>query len=181
MFYIERSILGPVLCSDIHDCLATTADGEAAWTRDGSDALAFHTKEEAEEYCRTHGYSLDTPSKECEPRYMVVEEIRIPEVNSLAEKYGLPVSESEMFLVWGTADYRIRLVLNTDLHSRQNYVYVVGAKLVHVVHGGMASETVMDEIHNPSYQQLDEFIAKCNSKVSKEIAGQCGVCSPHGK
>lgn len=180
MFYIERSVPGPVLCSDIHDCLAKTADGKAAWTRDGSYALAFHTKEEAEDYCRKHGYSLDMPSKECAPRYMVVEEIRISEAKSLAEKYGILVRDSEMFLVWGTADYRIRLVMNTDLHTHQNYAYIVGAKLVHVVHGGMASETVMDEIHNPSYQQLDEFIAKCNHIVSKEIAGLGGVCRPHG-
>lgn len=162
MFYIERNVLGPVLCSDLHDCLAATADGEAAWTSDGRNALAFHTREEAEAYCRTHGYCLGMPYKEFEPRYMIVEEIRIADAKSIAEKHGLLVGESERFLVWASADYQIRLVLNTDLHTHQNYVYVVGAKLVHVVHGDNASETVIDEIHNPSYQQLDEFISKCN-------------------
>jgi hypothetical protein len=92
---------------------------------------------------------------------MIVEEIRIAEAKSIAEKHGLLVGESEKFLGWESSDYQIRLVLNTDLHTRQNYVYVVGAKLVHVVHGDNVSETVIDEIHNPSYQQLDEFIFKC--------------------
>ena len=160
MFYIERSVPGPVLCSDLHDCLAATADGKAVWTRDGSYALAFHTKEEAEEYCRTHGYSLDIPCKEFEPRYMIVEEIRMAEAKAIAEKHGLLAGKSDKFFALGSADYQIRLVLNTDLHTHQNYVYVVGAKFVHVVNGENASENVIDEIHNPSYQQLGEFISK---------------------
>jgi hypothetical protein len=56
--------------------------------------------------------------------------------------------------------------MNTDIekapyNTRQKYEYVVGARLVKTIHGGNASTTIIEEIHNPSYKQLDEFVAKC--------------------
>ena len=48
MFYIERSLTGPCLCSDLHDCLGMDSEG-LGWYRNGSKALAFPTKEEAED------------------------------------------------------------------------------------------------------------------------------------
>lgn len=160
MFYIERSITGPCLCSDIHDCMCVTPDGKITWTRDGSQAIAFLTKDEAEEYCRSHGFSLEPVAHEWDPRYMIVEEIRLPEVRDIADKHGILFDDADRFISWGAADYRIQIVRNTDVStsqstSSQKYVYVVGARLIQEV------QNVIEEIHNPSYTQLDEFVAKC--------------------
>lgn len=160
MFYIERSITGPCLCSDIHDCMCVAADGKITWTRDGSQAHAFLTKDEAEEYCRSHGFSLEPVAHEWDPRYIIVEEIRLPEVRDIADKHGILFDAADRFISWGAADYRIQIVRNTDVStspstSSQKYVYVVGARLIQDV------QDVIEEIHNPSYKQLDEFVAKC--------------------
>ncbi len=166
MFYIERSITGPCLCSDIHDCMCVASDGKITWTRDGSQARAFRTKEEAEEYCRSHGFSLEPVAHECDPRYIIVEEIRLPEVRCIADKYGILFDDAEHFISWGASDYCIQIVRNTDVSTfpftcSQKYVYVVGARLIQKVHGHPVSQNVIEEIHTPSYKQLDEFVAKC--------------------
>ena len=163
MFYIERSITGPILCSDIHDCLCIAPDGKITWIRDGSQSSAFQTKEEAEEYCHSHGFSLEPVAYECDPRYMIVEEIRLPEVRGIADKHGILFDDADRFISWGTDDDSIQIVRNTDVSTfpytrSQKYVYVVGARLVQKDHG---KPVVIEEIHNPSYKQLDEFVAKC--------------------
>lgn len=165
MFYIERSCTGPLLCSDTHYCLGMDSEG-LGWFSNGSKALAFPTKEEAEEFCATHNLSLDHTGGEYDPRYIVVEELRLPEVKDIADKYGLLFRDTDVFITWGAQDYRIRIVMNTDIekapyNTRQKYEYVVGARLVKTIHGGNASTTIIEEIHNPSYKQLDEFVAKC--------------------
>lgn len=165
MFYIERSVTGPILCSDLHDCLGMDSRG-LGWFRDGSKGMAFHTKEEAEAFCKSHKLSLDADKNGYEPRYVIVEEIRLPEVQDIAEKYGALWHDNELFIVWGKEDYRVQIVRNTDIATRpyttyQDYEYVVGARLVQTTHGRKASKTIIEEIHNPSYKQLDEFVAKC--------------------
>jgi len=163
MFYIERSCTGPLLCSDTHYCLGMDSEG-LGWYSNGSKALAFPTKEEAEEFCATHNLSLDHTGGEFDPRYIVVEELRLPEVKDIADKYGLLFRDTDVFITWGAQDYRIRIVMNTDVVAsphHQHYEYVVGARLVKTIHGGNASKAIIEEIHNPSYKQLDEFVAKC--------------------
>ena len=161
MFYIERSVKGPCLCSDLHDCLGMSSKG-LGWFRDGSIALAFPTKEEAEAFCKSHKLNLDADKNGYEPRYVIVEEIRLPEVQDIAAKYGALWHDNELFIVWGKEDYRVQIVKNTDVAVRpQSYEYVVGARLVQTTHGRNASKTIIEEIHNPSYKQLDEFVAKC--------------------
>ena len=110
--------------------------------------------------------SLDHTGGEFDPRYIVVEELRLPEVKDIADKYGLLFRDTDVFITWGAQDYRIRIVMNTDIekapyNTRQKYEYVVGARLVKTTHGRNASNTIIEEIHNPSYKQLDEFVAKC--------------------
>lgn len=163
MFYIERSVQGPCLCSDLHDCFGMDSSG-LGWFRDGSYAVAFPTKEEAEAFCKSHKMSLDADTHGYEPRYVIVEEIRLPEVQDIAAKYGALWHDSELFIVWGKEDYRVQIVKNTDVvksTNPQHYEYVVGARLVQTMHGRKASKTTIEEIHNPSYKQLDEFVAKC--------------------
>lgn len=163
MFYIERSVQGPCLCSDLHDCLGMDSEG-LGWYRNGSKALAFPTKEEAEEFCKSHKLNLDCDKKEFGPRYVIVEELRLPEVKDITDKYGLLFRDTDVFITWGAQDYRIRIVMNTDVVAsprHQNYEYVVGARLIKTIHGGNASTTIIEEIHNPSYKQLEEFVAKC--------------------
>lgn len=168
MFYIERSVKGPFLCSDLHECLGMNSKG-IGWFRDGSIALAFPTKAEAEAFCKSHKLSLDADKNGYEPRYVIVEEIRLPEVQDIAEKYGALCNGNELFLVWGEEDFRVQIVKNTDVSTfpftcSQTYEYVVGARLVKITHGSNASKTIIEEIHNPSYKQLDEFVAKCVSE-----------------
>lgn len=177
MFYIERSVKGPCLCSDLHDCLGMSSKG-LGWFRDGSIALAFPTKEEAEAFCKSHKFILDADKNGYEPRCVIVEEIRLPEVQDIADKYGLLFRGTDVFITWGAQDYRIRIVMNTDVAKfpftrSQKYEYVVGARLIRTVHGTDASPTVIEEIHNPSYKQLDEFVAKC---VHEHKVG----CAPQG-
>ena len=163
MFYIERSLTGPCLCSDLHDCLGMDSEG-LGWYRNGSKALAFPTKEEAEDFCKSHKLNLDCDKNEFGPRYVIVEELRLPEVKDIADKYGLLFRDTDVFITWGAQDYRIRIVMNTDVVTsprHQHYEYVVGARLVKITHGSNASETIIEEIHNPSYKQLDEFVSKC--------------------
>lgn len=165
MFYIERSVKGPCLCSDLHDCLGMSSNG-LGWFRDGSIALAFPTKEEAEAFCKSHKLSLDADKNGYEPRYVIVEEIRLPEVQDIAAKYGALWHDNELFIVWGKEDYRVQIVKNTDIEqppykTHQHYEYVVGARLIQVTHGSKASKKIIEEIHNPSYKQLEEFVAKC--------------------
>ena len=166
MFYIESSCTGHFMCSDTHYCLGLKETGELMWTRDGSKALAFPTKEDAEEFCSTHKLSLYHNGGEFDARYVVVEELRFPEVQDIAAKYGLLSHDTTVFITWGAKDYRIRIVMGTDVStfpitSSQKHEYVVGARLVQTTHGRNASQTVIEEIHNPSYKQLDEFVAKC--------------------
>ena len=165
MFYIERSVQGPCMCSDLHDCLGMDSRG-LGWFRDGSYAMAFPTKEEAEAFCKSHKMSLDVDKKSYEPRYVIVEELRIPEIQDIADKYGLLFHDTDVFITWGAQDYRVQIVRNTDVSKfpftrSQKYEYVVGARLVKIKHGSNASKTIIEEIHNPSYKQLDEFVAKC--------------------
>lgn len=165
MFYIERSEKGPFMCRDLHDCLGMSSKG-LGWFRDGSIALAFPTKDEAEAFCKSHNLSLDADKNGYEPRYVIVEEIRLPEVQDIAAKYGALCNGNELFLVWGEEDFRVQIVKNTDVSQfpftcSQTYEYVVGARLVKITHGSNASKTIIEEIHNPSYKQLDEFVAKC--------------------
>ena len=164
MFYIERSCTGPFLCSDTHYCLGMDSEG-LGWFRNGSKALAFQTKEEAEEFCSTHKLSLDRTGGELDPRYIVVEELRLPEIQDIADRHGALLHDNELFIVWGKEDYRVQIVRNTDvgtMYTRgQRYEYIVGARLVKTTHGSKASKTIIEEIHNPSYKQLDEFVAKC--------------------
>ena len=163
MFYIERSLTGPCLCSDTHYCLGMDSEG-LGWFSDGSKAIAFPTKEEAEAFCKSHKLNLDADKNGYEPRYVIVEELRLPEVKDIADKYGLLSRDTDVFITWGAQDYRIRIVMNTDVVTsprHQHYEYVVGARLVKITHGSNASETIIEEIHNPSYKQLDEFVAKC--------------------
>jgi hypothetical protein len=134
------------------------------WFSDGSKALAFPTKEEAESFCKSHKLNLDADKNGYEPRYVIVEELRIPEVKDIADKYGLLSHDTDVFITWGAKDYRIRIVMNRDVDASphpQRYDYVVGARLVKIKHGGNASTTIIEEIHNPSYKQLEEFVAKC--------------------
>jgi hypothetical protein len=134
------------------------------WFRDGSYAMAFPTKEEAESFCKSHKLNLDCDKNTFGPRYVIVEELRLPEVKDIADKYGLLSRDTDVFITWGAQDYRIRIVMNTDVVASphpQWYEYVVGARLVKTTHGGNASKTIIEEIHNPSYKQLDEFVAKC--------------------
>lgn len=168
MFYIETSCRGPVLCSDSHFCLGLDEAGGLAWTNDGRKALAFPSKEAAEEFCSTHKLSLDADSMGYEHRCVIVEEIRLPEVQDIAAKYGTLLHDNELFIAWGKEDYRVQIVRNTDIEQspspykvHQQYEYVVGARLVQSAHGSKASKTIIEEIHNPSYKQLDEFVAKC--------------------
>jgi hypothetical protein len=107
---------------------------------------------------------LDVDKKSYEPRYVIVEELRMPEIQDIADKYGLLFHDTDVFITWGAQDYRIRIVMNTDVVAsprHQHYEYVVGARLVKIIHGSNASPTIIKEIHNPSYKQLDEFVAKC--------------------
>lgn len=95
-----------------------------------------------------------------------MEEIRLPEVQDIAAKYGALWHDNELFIVWGKEDYMVQIVKNTDVAKfpftcSQKYEYVVGARLVQTTHGRNASKTIIEEIHNPSYKQLDEFVAKC--------------------
>ena len=145
MFYIESSCTGHFMCSDTHYCLGLKETGELMWTRDGG---LYH-----------NGGEFDA-------RYVVVEKLRLPEVHDIAAKYGLLSHDTTVFITWGAKDYRIRIVMSTDVStfpitSSQKYEYVVGARLVQTTHGRNASQTVIEEIHNPSYKQLDEFVAKC--------------------
>lgn len=165
MFYIERSCTGPLLCSDTHYCLGMDSEG-LGWFSDGSKAIAFPTKEEAESFCKSHKLNLDADKNGYEPRYVIVEELRLPEVQDIAAKYGALWHDNELFIVWGKEDYRVQIVKNTDVATfpftaSQKYEYVVGARLVKTTHGRNASNTIIEEIHNPSYKQLDEFVAKC--------------------
>lgn len=165
MFYVERSVKGPCLCSDLHDCLGMDSNG-LGWFRDGSMGLAFPTKEEAEEFCKSHNLRLDADKNGYESRCIIVEEIRLPEVNDIVAKYGLLFRDPDVFITWGAQDYRVQIVKNTDVATfpftrSQKYEYVVGARLVQTTHGRNASKTIIEEIHNPSYKQLDEFVAKC--------------------
>lgn len=165
MFYIERSVKGPCLCGDLHDCLGMNSKG-LGWFRDGSIALAFPTKEEAEAFCKSHKFILDADKNGHEPRCVIVEEIRLPEVQDIAAKYGALWNGNELFIVWGKEDCRVQIVKNTDVATfpftrSQKYEYVVGARLVQTTHGRNASKTIIEEIHNPSYKQLDKFVAKC--------------------
>ena len=78
----------------------------------------------------------------------------------------------------GREDFRVQIVKNTDVSPfpftrSQKYEYVVGARLVKTTHGSNASKTIIEEIHNPSYKQLDEFVAKC---VREHKVG----CAPQG-
>lgn len=166
MFYIECSYMLPIVCRYTHYCIGLNESGDIEWIRDGNKALAFQSKEAAEEFCYTHKLSLDADKNGYEPRYFIVEEIRIPEVQDIAAKYGALWHDNEMFIVWGKEDYRVQIVKNTDVATfpftrSQKYEYVVGARLVHTTHGRNASKTIIEEIHNPSYKQLDEFVAKC--------------------
>lgn len=175
MFYIERSEKGPCMCSDLHDCLGMGSKG-IGWFRDGSMALAFPTKEEAEAFCKSHNLRLDADKNGYEPRCAIVEEIRLPEVQDIAAKYGMPFHETNVFITWGAKDYRVQIVKNTDVvksTNPQHYEYVVGARLVKRTHGSNASTTIIEEIHNPSYKQLDDFVAKC---VREHKVG----CAPQG-
>lgn len=165
MFYIERSVKGPCLCSDLHDCLGMGSKG-IGWFRDGSMALAFPTKEEAEAFCKSHNLRLDADKNGYEPRCVIVEEIRLPEVQDIAAKYGLLFRGTDVFITWGAQDYRVQFVRNTDIEqppykTHQHYEYVVGARLVKTTHGSNASTAIIEEIHNPSYKQIDDFVAKC--------------------
>lgn len=163
MFYIERSCTGPLLCSDTHYCLGMDSDG-LGWFSDGSKALAFPTKEEAEDFCSTHKLSLDHTGGEFDPRYIVVEELRMPEIQDIAEKHGAKFCDNGDVIVWGDFNHMIQIVKNTDVAKNphpQRYEYVVGAKLVHATHGYNSTHTVVEEIHNPSYKQMDDFIKKC--------------------
>ena len=176
MFYIERSEKGPCMCSDLHDCLGMGSKG-IGWFRDGSMALAFPTKEDAEAFCKSHSLRLDADKNGYEPRCVIVEEIRLPEVKDIADKYGLLSRDTDIFITWGAQDYRVQIVRNLDvgtMYTRgQHYEYVVGARLVKITHGSNASTTIIEEIHNPSYKQLDDFVAKC---VREHKVG----CAPQG-
>lgn len=166
MFYIERSCTGPILCSDTHYCLGLKETGGLVWTCDGSKALAFPSKETAEEFCSTHKLSLDHTGGEFDPRYIVVEELRYPEVSDIACNHGARFTtcynDSEKCsvpcIIWdGHNGFYIRIVRNTDVaaSTHQDYEYVVGARLM------QGDSKIVDEIHNPSYKQLDEFVKKC--------------------
>ena len=165
MFYIERSLTGPCLCSDTHYCLGMDSEG-LGWFSDGSKAIAFPTKEEAESFCKSHKLNLDADKNGYEPRYVIVEELRMPEIQDIVDKYGLLSHDTDIFITWGAQDYRVQIVKNTDVATfpftrSQKYEYVVGARLVKIKHGSNASPTIIEEIHNPSYKQLEEFVAKC--------------------
>ena len=61
----------------------------------------------------------------------------------------------------GNEKYFIKVVTNTDVDSspsrnRPEYVYVVGARLMDT-----ESNTVVDEVFNPTYKQMEEFVNKC--------------------
>ena len=154
MFYIERSIQGPVLCSDIHDCYGTMANGELGWIHNGLYAIGFKTKIEAEDFAKSHGFNLWVPASEYDPRYLIVEELRIPEIDDIAKKYNARLFDS--VISWDDDEYNIRVVTNIDVNSspyRKMYVYIVGARLVH-------AGKIVDEIFNPTYEQMDEFVKK---------------------
>lgn len=166
MFYIERSCTGPMLCSDTHYCLGLKETGGLVWICDGSKALAFPTKEEAEAFCKSHKLSLDADKNGYEPRYVIVEELRLPEVSDIACNHGARFTtcynESEKCsipcIIWdGHNGFYIRIVRNTDVaaSTHQDYEYVVGARFM------QGDSKIFEEIHNPSYIQLDEFVKKC--------------------
>ena len=175
MFYIERSVQGPPLCSDLHDCLCVNPiNGGMEWRRYGEDALAFETKKDAEEYCAAKGYSLDNTGNEFDPRYIIVEELRLPEVQDIAYKHGAKCVHCYCdaangyipYIIWGDdKTYRIQVLRNKDVSTKhtssQHYTYVVGARLIRAEPGRHGFPTVLEEIHNPSYEELDRFVEKC--------------------
>ena len=155
MFYIERSIQGPVLCSDIHDCYGTMENGELGWICNGLYAIGFKTKIEAEDFAKSHGFNFWVPASEYDPRYLIVEELRIPEIDDIAKKYNARLADS--VISWDNDEYNIKVVTNIDVNSspyRKMYVYVVGARL-------MYAGKVLDEIFNPTYEQMDKFVKNC--------------------
>lgn len=155
MFYIERSIQGPVLCSDIHDCYGMMENGELGWIRNGLYAIGFKTKIEAEDFAKSHGFNFWVPASEYDPRYLIVEELRIPEIDDIAKKYNARLADS--VISWDSDEYNIKVVTNVDVNSssyRKMYVYVVGARL-------MYAGKVLDEIFNPTYEQMDKFVKNC--------------------
>lgn len=164
MFYIERSVQGPPLCSDIHDCYGMTEDGELGWIRDGLRAIGFETKIEAEDFAMSHGFNPWVPASEFDPRYLIVEELRVPEIGDIVKKYNARLTPN-MFgggpaISWGNEKYCIKVVTNTDVDSspsrnRAEYVYVVGARLMDT-----ENNTVVDEVFNPTYKQMEEFVNK---------------------
>ena len=164
MFYIERSVQGPPLCSDIHDCYGFQPDGELGWIRDGLRAIGFETKIEAEDFAMSHGFNLWVPASEFDPRYLIVEELRVPEIGDIVKKYNARLTPN-MFgggpaISWGNEKYFIKVVTNTDVDSspsrdRAEYVYVVGARLMDT-----ENNTVVDEVFNPTYKQMEELVNK---------------------
>lgn len=161
MFYIERSIEGPVLCSDLHDCMCIMPSGELTWLRNGIYAHGFQTKEAAEEFCRSHGFNLERPANTYDPRYIIVEELRLSEVSDIVKKYNAIITDDSTvvgpIITWGNTVYGVKIVTNRDVYERsQQYVYVVGARLLR-----LDCPTVIEEIHNPGYEQLNHFIDKC--------------------
>lgn len=155
MFYIERSIQGPVLCSDIHDCYGTMENGELGWINNGLYAIGFKTKTEAEDFAASHGFNLWVPASEYDPRYLIVEELRIPEIEDITKKNNAKLDN--FVISWDNDEYNIKVVTNIDVNSspyRKMYVYVVGARLMH-------AGKIVDEIFNPTYEQMDEFVKKC--------------------
>ena len=164
MFYIERSVQGPPLCSDIHDCYGFQPDGELGWIRDGLRAIGFETKIEAEDFAMSHGFNPWVPASEFDPRYLIVEELRVPEIGDIVKKYNARLTPN-MFgggpaISWDNEKYFIKVVTNTDVDSspsrdRPEYVYVVGARLMDT-----ENNTVVDEVFNPTYKQMEEFVNK---------------------
>ena len=165
MFYIERSVQGPCLCSDLHDCYGMTESGELGWVRDGLRAIGFETKIEAEDFAMSHGFNLWVPASEFDPRYLIVEELRVPEIGDIVKKHNARLSVGIFgggpVISWGNDEYCIKVVTNTDVdrspsRDRPEYVYVVGARLMRT-----DFPKVIEEIHNPSYTQLEEFVERC--------------------
>lgn len=165
MFYIERSVQGPPLCSDIHDCYGMTEDGELGWIRDGLRAIGFETKIEAEDFAMSHGFNPWVPASKFDPRCLIVEELRVPEIGDIVKKHDARLTPN-MFgggpaISWGNEKCFIKVVTNTDVDSspsrnRPEYVYVVGARLMDT-----ENNTVVDEVFNPTYKQMEEFVERC--------------------
>lgn len=94
MFYIERSVHGPCLCSDLHDCFGMDSKG-LGWFRDGSYAVAFPTKEEAEAFCKSHKLNLDADKNGYEPLHTGCHSRMNPRIRHKKEK--LPIMLEAFF------------------------------------------------------------------------------------